>query len=178
MSPLQAQTAKRIPIEISKAEMARIPEDEMAGNPKVSKSTDKHGEKRKSRADSMETATHGEKRKSRADSMETAMPPSQRPRSTSRPSSYSSEEEPLIRVRDGEGWRLKTQAVSLGPTAQKILRDGAWPEVPPGRRDWNEPEAVTLPSPATFKCPPPNWKELSPDNLLWAWEVATACCAS
>ena len=56
-----------------------------------------------------------------------------------------------------------------------LLRDGSWPLAAPGRRQWSSQYECALPiAVSSFVWPPRNWKSLSPDNKLWAWETAVA----
>ena len=63
----------------------------------------------------------------------------------------------------------------LSEQAQFLLTHGAWPDVPPGRRDWSAVPARNIRTPlGTMTWPPANWKQLSPDSRLWAMETLVA----
>lgn len=53
--------------------------------------------------------------------------------------------------------------------SEELMAQGAWPLLPPARRDW-EGGAINISLPAkTYTWPPTNWKTLTPDQRRDAW---------
>ena len=57
--------------------------------------------------------------------------------------------------------------------AERLLRTGVMPMIPPARREWRTiATSIEIGIPRSIAWPPENWEELSADDRLTAWQFA------